>query len=120
MSARCSARLHNPLHRPERVATYLILTSKPGVYRTEPGPHCYPVAAFDYVWLGKLRARFVIARLDAPTRLRVIDEGVPETVNSVPSKFMPGYETMAAARHELQKLADGGGADAHLTEAPLG
>lgn len=101
------------------MAQYLILTSKPGVYRTEPGPHCLPVAAYDYRWFGKLRARFVIARLDEPTRVRVVDEGVPEVVNSVPTKFMPSYDTLDAARRELEQLAAGGGADARLSEAPL-
>lgn len=101
------------------MAQYLILTSKPGVYRTEPGPHCLPVLAYDYRWFGKLRARFVIARLDAPTRVRVVDEGTPEVVNSVPTKFMPAYESLDAAQRELEQLATGGGAEADLTEVPL-
>lgn len=101
------------------MASFLILTSRPGVYRTESGPHCHPVAAFQYLWLGKLRAQFVIARLDEPTRLRVIDEGVPPTVNSVPSKFMPHYESLDAARQELVKLVAGAGEDAYLVDMPL-
>lgn len=101
------------------MAQYLILTSRPGVYRTEPGPECQPVAAFDYLWCGRLRARYLIARLDAPARVRVIDEGEPASVNLVPTKFMPAFASVQDAHAELLALARGGGAESRLVATAI-
>lgn len=101
------------------MSQYLILASRPGVYRTEPGPECQPVAAFDYLWCGRLRARYLIARLDMPARVRVVDEGEPPTVNLVPTRFMPSYASVQDAHAELLALVRGGGAESRLVEAML-
>jgi hypothetical protein len=83
---------------------YVILTTKPGQFRTEVGARLRPVEAYDYVFYGRLRARFLIAEIEGETRVRLIDETEPVTVNDVPSKFLEKFETLERARRELQYL----------------
>lgn len=101
------------------MTTYVILTSKPGQFRTEPGPGLRLVEAYDYVFCGRVRARFVIAELEHPTRVRVIDEVPPETVNLVPSKFLEPFGDLQAARRELQALGRFGTMEVELRPVPL-
>ncbi len=89
---------------------YLILTSKPGQFHTEPGPSVRPLETYDYVAQGRTRACFMIVELLEETKICVIDEAVPPVVNTVPSKFFPRFETLERARHELARLANAGGA----------
>jgi hypothetical protein len=98
---------------------FVILTTKPGQYRTEGGEGVEPVERYDYTLCGRTRAQFTIARLDAPTRVRVVDETPPPVVNYVPSKFLPTFRTVEAARRELSELARSGGADFALTPVAL-
>lgn len=101
------------------MSTYVILTSKPGQFRTEPGPGLKLLEAYDYWFCGRVRAHFVIAELEQPTRVRVIDEAPPETVNLVPSKFLEAFDSLAAARRELDTLGRFGTMDVALRPAPL-
>jgi len=98
--------------------SYVILTSKPGQFRTEPGPGLTVVETWDYSAGGRLRARFAIARLDAATRVSVIDDDAPQAVNSIPSRLLPRHASVQAARTELGQLARGG-CDAKLEPSPL-
>lgn len=101
------------------MTTYVILTSKPGQFRTEAGPGLRPVEAYDYVFCGRVRAQFVIAVLEQPTRVRVVDETEPVTVNLVPSKFLERFESLTAAQAELQALCSFGAMDTQLQPRPL-
>jgi hypothetical protein len=98
---------------------FVILTSKPGQFRTEPGTGIVPVEAWDYIFGGTRRARFIIADLVAETRVRVVDEAPPPRVNLVPSKFLPKFDTIAAARAELAQLTRFAGVDTALRPVPL-
>jgi len=93
---------------------YVILTCKPGQFRTEPGPGLEPVERYDYLSFGHCRAKFVIARLQGQPKVRIIDEAPPAMVNLVPSEFLPKFESVSAARAELQQLADRDGAETRL------
>jgi hypothetical protein len=42
---------------------YVILTSKPGQFRTEVARGLRPLEAYDYLFYGQTRAHFVIAEL---------------------------------------------------------
>ncbi len=101
------------------MTTYVILTSKPGQFRTEGGPGLQPVEAYDYVFCGRVRAQFVIAVLEHPTRVRVVDEAPPETLNLVPSKFLERFDDLEAARRELRALGHFGTMDVELRPRPL-
>jgi hypothetical protein len=94
---------------------YVILTSKPGEFRTEGGDDLQTVESYDYSFCGRMRAHFVIARLTAPTRVRIVDETPPKVVNSVPTKFLEKFETVEGARRELESLTASGGGDFVLT-----
>lgn len=96
------------------MSTYVILTSKPGQFRTEPGEGLLPIEAWDYHCDGRVRARFLVAELPAPTRVRVVDEGAAGTVNSVPSKFLESFSDLDSARRELRNLCSYGSTQAEL------
>ena len=96
---------------------YVILGSKPGQYRSEPGEGMEPVERWDYLFYGRKRASFLIARLPAEGRVRVIDEAEVETVNLVPTKFLEKFDSLDAARASLQALAKFGAMDIRLERA---
>lgn len=96
---------------------YVILTSKPGQYKTEPGDGLSVVDAYDYLFYGHLRARFEIAQILHETRVRIVDDEGTGTVNSVPSKFFEKYRDVAAAKRVLQSLCSFGDLDARIVQA---
>lgn len=96
---------------------YVILTSKPGQFRSELTSGLRAVEAWDYTFYGRLRARFVIAELEAPCKVRIVDETPPQVVNLVPTKFLEKFKSVEGARHELETLAARGGVEATLTQA---
>src|SRR5215212_10706602 len=99
---------------------YVILTSKPGQFRTELTDGLTPVEAWDYLFCGRTRARFVIAELARETKVRVVDEAPPPVVNLVPTKFLERFDSLEAARRELAHLTTfGASLQAALQPAPL-
>lgn len=94
---------------------YVILTSKPGQFRTEIADGLRPLAAYDYLFYGIRKATFVIAELVEETKVRVIDEAwSPPIVNEVPSKFLEKFETPERALSELEHLITFGHMDTKL------
>ena len=90
---------------------FVILTSKPGQFRTELGDDLRQVEAYDYIAQGRNRARFVIAEVTRESKVRIVEEGGAENadpvVNNVPSKFFPSFDSLDKARHELGQLTGG-------------
>lgn len=99
---------------------YVILTSKPGQFRTEVGEGLRVVECYDYLFYGRKRAHFVIAELAGDTKFRVIDETEPATVNHVPSKFLEKFHDLGAARRELEHLCSFGSMDIALVKLAPG
>ncbi|MBS0519507.1 MAG: ferredoxin [Proteobacteria bacterium] len=96
---------------------YVILTSKPGRFRTELVPGLRPLEAYDYMFYGRHEARFVIAELvDTAVRIRVVEEesGI---VNEVPSKFLEKFETAEGALDGLRQLVTFGRMETSLRKA---
>jgi len=83
---------------------FVILSSKPGQFRTELSPGLEAIEAYDYLFSGRKRARFVIARLLQEVKVRIVEESTPGVVNLVPSKFLPKFDTLEKARAELKTL----------------
>ena len=83
---------------------YVILTSKPGQFRTETDDALEPVETYDYYFCERKRAQFVIARLLREAKIRIIDESLPPVVNLVPSRFLPRFDSVEQARSDLRKL----------------
>ncbi|CAG2160213.1 ferredoxin [Cupriavidus numazuensis] len=98
---------------------FVLLTSRPGQFRTEPTDGMTAVEAYDYVFYGKRTARFVIAELAADTKVRVQEETPPGIVNLVPTKFLEKYDTLDAARSALRELAQFGTMDIALVRTPV-
>lgn len=97
---------------------FVILTSRPGQYRTEAGDGLRVCETYDYTFSGQTKARFVIAELLRAIKVRVVDETPPERVNDIPSKFLPNFASLDAARAELRSLTSFGGIDATLQRLP--
>ena len=94
----------------------MILTSKPGQFRTELVDGVHPVETYEYLFCGRLRARFVIAELVREIKIRIVDETAAPIVNLVPSKFLPRFDSLEKARHELQQLVSFGDMDIRLVK----
>lgn len=106
---------------------FVILTSKPGQFRTEAVPGVQPLETWEYLFYGRPKAIFVIAELvetEKTVKVRVIDEtgdavdagetgntGAAPVVNHVPTKFLERFDTLAAAHDALHKLARFGSMD---------
>ena len=93
---------------------YVILTSKPGQFRTELTEGMRRVEAYDYLFCGRRRARFVIAQIEGEPKVKIVDEDSPATVNLIPSKFLPRFDSLEKARRELETLVGFGGVDVSL------
>jgi hypothetical protein len=87
---------------------FVILTSKPGHFRTVPGDGLTPVEAWNYLSGGKKRAEFVIAEIVGSPRVTIVDETPPHVVNRIPAKLLERFESVDRARRELESLASGG------------
>ena len=94
---------------------FVILTSKPGQFRTELGEGMTLVEAYDYMFCGRKRAHFVIAEIEGNPKVKIVEESSP-VVNHVPSKFLPKFATLEKARAELQQLAHFGQMDVALVK----
>lgn len=103
---------------------FVILTSKPGQFRTEAVPGVVPVETWEYLFYGRPTATFVIAELvetQKTVKVRVIDEttdgNAPDAepvVNHVPTKFLERFDTLDAAHAALRQLAHFGSMDLSL------
>lgn len=92
----------------------VILTSKPGQFRTELTDGLRPLKAYDYLFYGQKKARFVIAELtNDATRIRVIEDDTA-IVNDVPSKFLEKFESVEEAFKELKHLTTFGHMETEL------
>ena len=84
---------------------FVILTSKPGQFRTELVEGLEQIESYDYIFHGRCKAHFVIARLHQRVKIRIVDETPPEVVNMIPSKLLEKFDTIAQARKVLHDLA---------------
>jgi hypothetical protein len=96
---------------------YLILTSKVGQFTTELAEGLREIEAYDYHFFGKRKARFVIAEMANEVKVKVIEDAPPHTVNYVPSKFFPRFDSLDKAREEIKQLANYGHLDTRLSRA---
>lgn len=93
---------------------YVILTTKPGVFKTELVEGLTAVETYDYVLYGQKKAQFVIAKIEGSPRIKIVEDEPPHVVNHVPSKFLQKYQSVDAARQELRQLAKFSGPDVRL------
>ena len=63
---------------------------------------------------GKLRRRLALLSVRRPVRVALVEVAPPHVRNLVPSKFLPHFGSVQAARDELQQLVSFGALDARL------
>jgi hypothetical protein len=98
---------------------YVILTSKPGLFRTEIIDGLRPLEAYDYLFYGQTKAHFVIAELlEHRTKIRVIEDDTA-IVNDVPAKFLEKFATGELALRELRHLTTFGHMKTELRKTAL-
>lgn len=97
---------------------FVILTSRPGQYRTELTDGLRLCESYDYLFCGQVKAHFDIAVLLRDMKVRVVDETPPERLNTIPSKLLPKFASLEDARAELQTLVRGSGVDVALRRLP--
>ena len=95
---------------------YVVLTSKPGEYRTEPGIGVEAVVAYEYHFQGRLKAVFAIARIQEGSRVRIVEETPNGTINDIPTRQMEKFATRELAYEELAGLTRFGSIQAELRE----
>lgn len=93
---------------------YVILTNKPGVFKTELGEGLTVVDVYDYILFGHKKAQFVIARIEGSPRIKIVEDEPPHVVNHIPSKFLQKYDSAAAAYEDLRQLSNAASDDVRL------
>ena len=86
---------------------FVILTSKPGQFRTVLGDGLRPVESWSYLLDGKKRAEFTIAEISGAPRITIVDETPPTVTNHIPSKLLERFDSVERARHARETLANG-------------
>jgi hypothetical protein len=93
---------------------YVLLTTKPGEFKTVITKGLLAVESYDYFFYGRKRANFTIAELGEPVRIRIVEDEPPQIINDVPSKLFEKFETLDEARAELKTLTTYGSMDIRL------
>lgn len=98
---------------------YVLLTNKPGEYRTELTEGLKPIESYDYVFFGRKRANYTIAEMAdgmpaGSLRIPIVEDEPPHIVNNVPSGLFPHFDTLDEARSELNTLTTFGHMDIRL------
>lgn len=102
---------------------YIVLTSRPGEYRSEPTLGITPVETHDYYYGKRHVAAFVVAKLEGQARVRIVEEAAPYGANLVPTKFYEKFGSVSEAMTSLEALVGHEHAQARLsrrnTESPV-
>ncbi|TDV11661.1 hypothetical protein [Paraburkholderia caballeronis] len=97
---------------------YIILTSKPGQYRSEATDGIEPVEVHDYFYGERHVAVFVVAAVRGDAKVKIVDDDSPATVNLVPTKFFEHFSSVPDALRSIQDLAGHGHTDARVVRRP--
>jgi len=93
---------------------YIILTSKPGQYRSEATDGIEPVETRDYFYGERHVAVFVVASVSGSPKVKIVDDATPPTVNFVPVKFFEHFSSVRDALRSIEDLAGHGHTEARL------
>jgi hypothetical protein len=97
---------------------YIVLTSRPGQYRSEPTEGITPVETHDYFYGQRHVAAFMVALLEGNARVRIVEEAVPgggaPSVNLVPTRFFEKFASLREALDSIEDLAGHGHDEAKL------
>ncbi|MGB6241364.1 MAG: ferredoxin [Castellaniella sp.] len=93
---------------------YVIVTSKPGLFTSTLDVADAIVESYQYLFYGRCKAVFQLARLDAEAKVCIVEDEPPHTRNIVSTKFLDHFDTLDQARAELNHLVRFGSLDAVL------
>lgn len=93
---------------------YVVLTTRPGEFRTEITDGLQAVESYDYIFYGRKRASFTIAELTDEVRVKIVEDEPPQIVNRVPVKLFEKFDSLDDARAELKTLTTFGSMDIKL------
>lgn len=99
---------------------YIILTSKLGEYDARPGRGITPVESYEYFFYDRKKADFTIAEVAGDQgQVSIVETSEDGRTNCVPLKFFEHFDTVQAARAELEKLVTFGTIQTRLEQTPL-
>ncbi|AOB32969.1 hypothetical protein AKI39_22825 [Bordetella sp. H567] len=101
-------------NKPDGIPAYVVLTSKPGLYRSEPTTDVEIVETYDYVFYGRTKAVFQIARVVPGAKVRIVEDAPPHIENLVPVRVMEQFASLPDARRAVGQLANFGTLEATL------
>lgn len=96
---------------------YIVLTTKPGEYRSEGNGGVEIIASYEYRFYGKTKAIFSIAKISDQARVLIIEEGPGGTTNNITTRQMEKFDSVEAAYAELEGLTNFGSIQAELVKA---
>lgn len=93
---------------------YVIVTSKPELYTSVLESSATLVATYKYLFYGRCKAIFQIAKLESEGTVTVTEADPPHIVNRVSTKFLEHFDTLEEAQAELNNLTHFGGLNVSL------
>ncbi|MGG1575823.1 hypothetical protein [Fictibacillus sp. NRS-1165] len=105
------------------MSKYIVLTNKDTYQTTVKGEGLEPVETYDFYFFDKVKATYTIAKVtndNVKIQLTEHYEG-REYVNQIRVKFFETFDTVEAAREELNELvaASGSGPDSKYSKLVL-
>lgn len=85
----------------------VLVTNKPGVYRTELTPDMRTESAFEYMFYGECKAIFKIVETQGDGHVHIVEEQEPHYRSSIPVKLLPAYDDISAAERDIADLTRG-------------
>jgi hypothetical protein len=94
---------------------YIILTTKPGLYRSEATEGMRPIESHAYYYGDRHVATYIITELERTSSyVRIVETTPGGTINLVPTKFFDHFPTSADALDSLRELVAASNLGAHL------
>ena len=98
---------------------YIILTSKPGRFKSEICGSAKLIEAYMYTFFKDLKAKFFIYQINGDIKIKITDETPPMVTNYFSSKFLEKFTSIEEARSELKTLAPANNPNIQLTKAHI-
>lgn len=98
---------------------FIVLTTKPGEYRTEAGEGTTVLSSYEYKFYNKTKAIFSIAQIEEGARVVIIEDGEGGTINSIPTRQMEKFTSVEEALNELESLTQFGSIEAELVPCQI-
>lgn len=91
---------------------FVVITSKPGVYKSTLDASAKLIEAYNYYFYEKHLATFHLAELQGDGYVEIKEE--EGGVNRVPTKFLESFNTLEEAKAEIDELITFGNLEVRL------